>query len=340
MTGETEGRGKEVFFYEKLEDGRTLCKVCPKMCGIRPGHRGFCRVRENRDGVLYAVNYGRCTAYAMDPIEKKPLYHFHPGTVILSLGTMGCNLRCGFCQNWEIAHGDPGSVYITPEQAVESALAERRDGVPCIGLAYTYSEPFMWYEYVYDTAVLARERGLKNVLVTNGYVNSEPLERLLPYIDAMNIDVKGFTDKYYRDSCAGRLDPVIRTVESSAGRCHLEITTLLVPGLNDDPGEIKALAVWLYGLGRDIPLHFSRYFPNYKFNLKPTPKETLLMARDIAREYLDFVYIGNAPELDGGSTHCPDCSAVVIERSGYRTRVTGLDGKRCARCGGDVGVVV
>lgn len=332
--------GAEVFFYEKSDDGRTFCKVCPKLCNIRPGHRGFCRVRENRDGVLYATNYGQCTSYAMDPIEKKPLYHFYPGSQILSLGTVGCNLRCGFCQNWEIAHGDPKSLYVSPRQAVSAALTSREEGTDCVGLAYTYSEPFMWYEYVYDTAALAREKGLKNVLVTNGYVNEEPLRRLLSYIDAMNIDVKAFTDNYYRETCAGRLEPVLRTVEMAAGECHVEITTLLVPGLNDSPEEIKSLAGWLSGIGRDIPLHFSRYFPNYKFDIEPTSRETMIMARDTAREYLDYVYIGNAPELDGGKTRCPGCSELIIDRRGYRTRVAGLEGDACAGCGRKINVVV
>ena len=330
----------EVFFYEKGEEGRTFCKVCPQFCNIGPGKRGFCRVRENRDGVLYATNYGLCTAYAMDPIEKKPLYHFHPGSLILSLGTLGCNLRCGFCQNWEIAHGDPRSVYLSPREAVGAALAARREGRECVGLAYTYSEPFMWYEYVYDTAILAREKGLKNVLVTNGYVNPDPLRKLLPYIDAMNIDVKAFTDKFYHKTCAGRLDPVLKTVEAAAGECHVEITTLLVTGLNDSPEEVKSLARWLSGIRRDIPLHFSRYFPNYKFDLSPTPRETMIMARDTALEYLDYVYIGNAPELDGGKTKCPDCSSVLIDRRGYQTRVAGLEGDICAGCGRKVNVVV
>lgn len=329
---------KEVMFYENKDEGRVLCQVCPKRCTIKLGHRGFCRVRENRNGVLYAVNYSKCTSYGLDPIEKKPLYHFYPGKYIMSLGTMGCNLRCGFCQNWEIAQGDPKSVYITPEKAVEITLASM-DKVSCIGLAYTYSEPFMWYEYVYDTAKLARQKGLKNVLVTNGYVNEEPLKKLLPFIDAMNIDVKAFTDQYYRKTCAGRLEPVLKTVETAVRHCHVEITTLLVPGLNDSPDEIKELACWLAGLGRDIPLHFSRYFPNYKFDLKPTPLETIKMARDIAKEYLDYVYIGNAPELDGEKTCCPECLTVVIERKGYHTGVVGLNKDLCVGCGRKINVM-
>lgn len=331
---------KEVFFYEKNEDGRTFCKLCPQLCKIKPGQRGFCRVRENREGVLIATNYGQCTAYGMDPIEKKPLYHFYPGSFILSLGTVGCNLRCGFCQNWGIAHGEPKSVYMSPERAVKAALDGREGAVSCIGLAYTYSEPFMWYEYVYDTARLARENGLKNVLVTNGYVNEVPLREILPIIDAMNIDVKGFTEQYYKKTCAGRLEPILRTVEAASRECHVEITTLLVPGLNDSPEEIKSLAQWLSGLSRDIPLHFSRYFPNYKFDLDPTPLETMQMARDIALEYLDYVYIGNAPELDGGKTRCPRCSKVVIDRAGYRSGVAALEGKNCISCGHQINVIM
>ena len=332
--------GAEVFFYDKSDDGRTFCKVCPKLCNIRPGHRGYCRVRENRDGVLYAVNYGQCTSSGIDPIEKKPLYHFYPGSFILSLGTVGCNLTCGFCQNWEIAHGDPATAYMSPEEAVKAALAARDKGIPNVGLAYTYSEPFMWYEYVYDTSKLAGEKGLKNVLVTNGYVNEEPLRAILPYIDAMNIDVKGFTERYYRETCAGRLEPVLKTVEIAARECHVEITTLLVPGLNDSPGEIESLARWLAGIDRNIPLHFSRYFPNYKFRLEPTPVQTMLMAREIALQHLRYVYIGNAPELDGGKTLCPECSSVVIDRRGYKTKVTGLEGNACKGCGHSVNVVV
>ena len=331
---------REVFFYEKNSDGRTLCKVCPKLCNIKPGHRGFCRVRENREGQLFAANYGQCTSYGMDPIEKKPLYHFHPGSHILSLGTLGCNLRCGFCQNWEIAQGDPKSIYISPEQAVEAVLSNNREEVPCIGLAYTYSEPFMWYEYVYDTAKLAREKGVKNVMVTNGYVNEEPLTKMLPFIDAMNIDVKGFTNKYYRETCAGRLEPVLRTVEISAQQCHVEITTLLVPGMNDSTEEIQSLAKWLSSINREIPLHFSRYFPNYKFDLQATPVETLVMARDTAREYLDYVYIGNAPQLDGDKTLCPGCSSLVINRRGYEIKMSGLKGENCRECGHKINVVI
>ncbi|GAB6178864.1 AmmeMemoRadiSam system radical SAM enzyme [Desulfotomaculum defluvii] len=284
---------QEAMFYHQKEDGLLFCELCPKGCSIREGHKGFCRVRENQNGVLYTLNYGKVSSYALDPMEKKPLYHFYPGTLILSLGTVGCNLRCGFCQNWQIAQGDPHTIHLEPPEAVKLALEQREKGIPCTGLAYTYSEPFMWYEYVYDTSRLAREAGLKNVMVTNGYVREEPLKKLLPYIDAMNIDVKGFTDDYYRENCVGQLEPVKRTVEIAHKECHIELTTLLVPGLNDSPDEIKELVDWVANLNPGIPVHFSRYFPNYKFNLPPTPLKTMQQAYDIAKKKLKYVHLGN-----------------------------------------------
>lgn len=331
---------REVMFYAKGPDGRTDCKVCPRLCNIPPGKHGFCRVRENREGILYATNYGQCSSYAMDPVEKKPLYHFYPGSLILSLGTVGCNLRCGFCQNWQIAHESPPTSYLAPERAVELARQQEERGYHCVGLAYTYSEPFMWYEYVYDIAGLARQAGLKNVLVTNGYVSEEPLRELLPYIDAMNIDVKAFTDDFYRSACAGRLDPVLRTVEIAHKQCHVEITTLLVTGLNDSPEEVTKLADWLAGLDPEIPLHFSRYFPNYKMDLPPTPLETMSRAREIARKKLRYVYIGNAPELGESSTRCPGCDKLLIDRQGYRVRTGEITGGACSTCGEKIAVVM
>lgn len=323
----------EALYYEKKEQKLTACRLCPKMCTIREGKSGFCRVRQNRGGTLYAVNYGKATSCALDPIEKKPLYHFYPGSFILSYGTIGCNLRCGFCQNWSIAHGEPDTADITPEQAVETALRQAGQGYPNIGIAYTYSEPFMWYEFIWDTARLAREAGLKNVLVTNGYVSETPLREILPYIDAMNIDVKGFTDEYYSKNCMGKLGPVLRTVEIAHRECHVELTTLLVTGLNDSEKEIRKLVDWVASLDREIPLHISRYFPNFEVNLPATPLETLERAREIAREKLSYVYIGNAPQLDAGDTHCPECGEELISRFGYRARAVGLEDGKCGSCG-------
>ncbi|MDD4170069.1 MAG: AmmeMemoRadiSam system radical SAM enzyme [Desulfotomaculaceae bacterium] len=323
----------EALYYEKKEQKLTACRLCPKLCTIPEGKSGFCRVRQNREGTLWATNYGQVTAFGLDPIEKKPLYHFYPGAYILSAGTVGCNLRCGFCQNWSIAHGDPRTTDLTPDQLVELARQQIERGYDNIGLAYTYSEPLMWYEFVLDTARMTRAAGLKNVLVTNGYINETPLRELLPYIDAMNIDVKGFTDEYYRESCKGRLEPVVRTVEIACRECHVELTNLLVTGLNDSAKEIGQLVDWVASLDAAIPLHFSRYFPNFEVDRPPTPLKTLQQAVEIARKKLDYVYAGNAPELDGQDTYCPRCGEKLINRAGYNTRLTGLDGGKCRACG-------
>lgn len=322
---------KEVMFYEKIENGNVQCKICPQMCLRKPGQVGFCRVRENVGGSLYATNYGWASSFGMDTIEKKPLYHYYPGSNIFSIGTVGCNLKCGFCQNWQIAHGNPHTYEVDPEQVVDMALKEEQ-GVKSVGIAYTYNEPFMWYEFVYDTAKIARSKGLKNVLVTNGYVNEEPLRQLLPYIDAMNIDVKGFTPEYYRETCVGRLEPVLRTVEIAAAQCHVEITTLLVPGLNDSSEEITRLVDWLADINKDIPLHFSRYFPNYQMDIPPTPIETMMKAREIASQKLNYVYLGNVNDGSTADTYCPQCGKKVIQRSGYSTKIIGLEHHKCTSC--------
>lgn len=327
---------KEALFWAKKDGSdRIQCLLCPQRCVIAEGRQGFCRVRRNEGGILHTMNYGRVSSYGLDPIEKKPLYHFYPGSLIFSAGTVGCNLRCGFCQNWQIAQGDPDTVEISPERMVEVA-GEEHQGRRSIGIAYTYSEPLMWYEYVLETARLARQAGLKNVLVTNGFINEEPLLKLLPYIDAMNIDVKGFSDEYYNKTCVGELQPVLRTVELVYRKCHVEITTLLVTGLNDSPEDIEGLADWLAGLDRNIPLHFSRYFPNYKMDLEPTPLATMEMARETAGRKLNYVYLGNVPGLDAANTYCPQCKALIFERGGYRTRAVGLDGHKCRECGGEI----
>ncbi len=329
---------REAMFYERGEDGKTFCRLCPKLCNIREGKTGFCRVRKNEGNTLYSLNYGHCAALAVDPVEKKPLYHFYPGRNILSLGTFGCNLHCGFCQNWQIAHSQPETREITPGQVAELA-AKYAAGGDCIGVAYTYSEPFMWYEFVYETSKAVHQKGLQNVLVTNGYVNPEPLEKILPYIDAMNIDVKAFTDDFYKSNCAGMLDPVLRTVEISVPRCHVEITTLLVNSLNDSEEEIRELVKWVANLDPSPPLHFSRYFPGYKMDREATPLSTLEKAREIAREELDYVYIGNAPELGGNNTTCPHCGEILIERTGYYTRVGSLEKDKCGSCGQHINLV-
>lgn len=316
--------------HRRSHQDQVVCLLCPNRCAIPEGKTGRCRVRRNVSGVLYTLNYGEVVSYGIDPIEKKPLYHFYPGHQIFSLGARGCNLHCRFCQNWEIAHGEPSTVRVTPEEIID--LTRQQDH-RCIGIAYTYSEPLVWYEFVYDTAVLARKAGLKNVLVTNGFIEPEPLKKLLPYIDAMNIDVKAFTDDFYRRMCAGRLDPVLRTVEIAVGHCLVEVTTLLVTGYNDTPGEIRKLASWVAGLDRELPLHLSRYSPRYRLNAPPTPLETMRRAREVAQEYLSHVYLGNIWDVEDGYTYCPQCRKKVIERSGYIIRELHLkEGNRCSHC--------
>jgi len=322
-------QGKQGEEIEALE-----CLLCPRRCVIAEGRTGFCRVRRNVKGELVAVNYGALSSHALDPIEKKPLYHFFPGSAIMSLGTWGCNLACRFCQNWQIAHGEPRVVELSPAAAAAAALELKPQNN--IGIAYTYSEPSVWFEFVRDTAPLVRKAGMKNVLVTNGFIEREPLEEILPLIDAMNIDVKAFTEHFYREICGGgRLEDVKRTVENAAARCHVEVTTLIIPGLNDSAAEIAALARWLAGVRRDIPLHFSRYFPNYKLNLPPTPVATLMAAKETAAAFLDYVYIGNVGAADN-NTYCPACGALVIDRLYGLSRLT--EEKKCPECGAPINI--
>jgi len=291
----TRNKGKDLkpaMYFNKLEDLKVHCYLCPHNCIINAGNLGVCRARKNIDGNLYSLNYGKITAIALDPIEKKPLYNFNPGSNILSVGTFGCNLKCSFCQNWTIAHDQPETYDMTPEMLVLKAKELKTKGN--IGIAYTYNEPSIWYEFVYETAKIAKEQGLLNVLVTNGYIGKEALTQLVPYIDAMNIDVKAYTASFYNDICKGALDEVKATVEQAYNRCHIEITTLVIPTLNDALEEISDMAKWIASLSPKIPLHLTRYFPNYKMqNIPPTPKETLVRCREEALKYLDYVYLGN-----------------------------------------------
>ncbi len=327
---------KEARFYRTRDDGRVECHLCPDRCIIAEGKRGACRVRKNVGGRLIAENYGKVSAAHVDPIEKKPLYHYYPGRPILSLGTAGCNLHCLFCQNWEISQSSVEELSLQdlpPGAAVQAAL--RIEGN--IGIAYTYNEPLIWYEYVEETARLAAREGLKNVLVTNGYILHEPLEELLPLIDAFSVDLKGFRDEFYRKYTRSSLQPVLDTLRTvrRAGK-HLEITNLVVTGLNDDEESFREMITWIAEeLGRETILHISRYFPAWKMKNDPTPLETLRRFFTLAREKLDHVFLGNVPPSEGGQdTLCPSCGHVVIQRSGYATHITGLDRSgRCTNCG-------
>ncbi|NLY89154.1 MAG: AmmeMemoRadiSam system radical SAM enzyme [Firmicutes bacterium] len=332
---------QEIRFSRCLQEGTVLCTLCPQACRLQEDERGRCRVRFRRGDKIYLSSYGQVSALALDPIEKKPLYHFYPGALILSVGTVGCNLRCDFCQNWGIAHGEAPTEYLSPKDLVELADNYRARGN--IGLAYTYSEPLVWYEYVYDTARLAKEKGLKNVLVTNGYLNPEPLRELLPFIDAVNLDIKAWEDDFYRRHCEGRVAPVRKAAEIMAKKVHLEVTNLLIPGENDREEETRELVRFLAGLDRRIPLHLSRYFPNYRLQLPPTPLRVLENAYKVAKEELYYVYVGNISvdaRTEYNRTNCPDCGQVLVERTGFAARVTGVDGGRCGNCGREVDLVL
>lgn len=285
---------KEARFYTATKDG-VQCQLCPHHCRIKEGGRGLCRSRECRDGKLYAISYGIPCALAIDPVEKKPLNHFMPGTHCLSLSCTGCNLSCRWCQNSDISQEKPEAVDSdewSPEEMVDAAL---RRGLPSI--AYTYTEPFTWWEYMYDIAVLAHEKGLKNILVSAGYVEKEPLEELLPYLDAANIDIKAMDDDIYRKYCGASLAPVLENILTMhAAGVHVEITNLLVTGLNDSEEQVSALCTWMADNGlQDVPLHFSRFFPRYRFtDVGPTPKPTLLKAREVALSHgIRTVHLGN-----------------------------------------------
>jgi pyruvate formate lyase activating enzyme len=283
---------KLAMFFNKLENSKVHCYLCPHNCVVSPDGLGKCRARKNMGGRLFSLNFGKITSIGLDKIEKKPLYNFYPGSKILSVGTFGCNLKCSFCQNWTIAHENPEVYDVTPDELVQKAEELIQKGN--IGIAFTYNEPSIWYEFVYQASKLSKNRGLKNVLVTNGFISKEPLEEILPFIDAMNIDVKGFTDSFYKQICKSSLNEVKQTVEIAAGKTHVEVTTLVVPGLNDAAHEIAELAEWLSSISKDIPLHLSRFFPNYKMLDRPvTPLSTLEKARDTASKYLNYVYLGN-----------------------------------------------
>ena len=329
---------KEAMYYEKLEDKGVLCRLCPHQCRISPGKYGICRVRNNIEGTLYTHNYGMISAVAMDPVEKKPLYHFFPGKYLLSLGTIGCNFSCKFCQNYHIAQQgakeDAGRLYEASESYLLSLCRQEED---CVGIAYTYNEPSVWYEYVLDTAKYMKEKGFKNVLVTNGYIAEKPLMELLPYIDAMNIDVKGFKEEYYSNICGGRLEEVKNTVETAAAKCHVEVTTLVVPGHNDSEDEMEEMCKWLSGIKPSIPLHLSRYFPMYKMREDPTPVQTLKKLKRAALNYMEYVYIGNLPGEDNG-TYCPQCGALLIKRAGG-IFVEHLDDGICSKCGRTIDII-
>lgn len=312
-----------------------ICELCPKNCRITEGHSGDCRSRIAVDGELRAVTYGRPCAVHIDPVEKKPLFHFLPATRILSLATAGCNLHCRGCQNWTISQAAPQdirNIKLPPDAVVKLSEAQG-----CRSIAYTYTEPVIFYEYVLDTSELARDRGIKNVTVTAGYINPKPLKELCPVIDASNTDLKSFSDAFYRDYCDGLLKPVLDgMVLMKQEGVWLEITNLVIPTFNDDPALIRKMCRWIIvNLGEDTPLHFSRFHPMYRVrNLPPTPVDFLMKARQEALELgLKFVYVGNVLGTEAANTYCPRDGTLLIKRTGFYVRENNLVNGTCPRCG-------
>jgi len=321
--------------HSKSTVGRQVqCTLCPHNCTLLPGEIGRCKTRTNRGGRLYTMSYGLLSGISTDPIEKKPLYHFMPGSSILSIGSLGCNLSCDFCQNCDISQPDPELFYQfpykEPADLVQKALLHRDS----IGLAYTYNEPTVYYEYMLECAAKIREHGLMNVMVSNGYINQDPLKDLLKYMDAFNIDLKSFRDDFYRTRSSGSLRPVLEAISTvAASGVHLELTFLIIPGYNDSPVEWKEMLAWIEeNVGADSILHVSKYFPRYKLKSNPTPTRTMESFIEMAREKIHYVYPGNNPQLEN-NTHCKSCGSILIEREVYHTRIVGLsDHGTCSQC--------
>ncbi len=353
---------KEALYYEKLADERVLCTLCPHECKIREGRRGVCGVRFNQGGVLYSLVYDKVVSRHLDPIEKKPLFHFQPGSTSYSIATVGCNMRCTFCQNWQISQQPKGKLrhttaplpddpepicppleeaaqrivgeHITPQQIVDAALWSGASSI-----AYTYTEPTSFYELAYDTAVLARARGLKNVFVTNGFINEAPLRQIATVLDGVNVDLKFFKDENYRRISGARLQPILEAIRlyRQLG-VWVEVTTLLIPGLNDSEDELQRMAAFVYSVGAEVPWHVTQFYPAYKMlDRPPTPLPTLRRARQIGLAAgLRYVYEGNVPGEGGENTYCYACKALLIQRYGFYLRNNRIRRSQCPDCGASI----
>ncbi len=326
---------KEARYYKKLADKMVQCELCPWHCVVAPGQRGRCEVRQNINGTYYSLVYGRIAAYHNDPIEKKPLFHFLPGSTAFSIATAGCNVDCKFCQNWEIAQRKPEeipNVAFSPEEIIY--YAKRWN---CQSIAYTYNEPTIFTEFIYDVATRGRKEGVRSVVISNGFISKKPLLDLCKVLDAYKVDLKAFTEKYYQDVVGGRLSPVLDTLVTLKSQgMWTEIVYLVVPTLNDDEKKIKEMVKWiLRELGPDVPFHFSRFYPKYKLkNLPPTPVSTLDRLRNIGLDGgLHYVYVGNVPGHPGENTYCPNCHKLIIGRIGYQIFENHIVKGKCGFCG-------
>jgi len=333
---------KEAMLYDKLEGNKVRCRVCSHRCIVADGKRGFCRVRENRNGIFYTLIYNIVSSEAVDPIEKKPLFHFYPGTLAYSLGTIGCNFRCEHCQNWAISQigiNESYTVEITPKEAVHRALATGSSTI-----TWTYNEPTIWYEYTYDCARLAKEAGLATAYITNGYITAEALEHIAPYLDAFRVDIKAFTEEFYKKVASAKLVPVLGSAKLARELgMHIEVVNLVIPDHNDSSEEIRNMVRWIYGnLGADTPLHFTRFHPQYRMSdVSPTPVRKLEEAHRIATEEgMKFVYVGNMLGHGREKTYCPQCGALLIKRNAFSLQGYNITPKgACPMCGEFIPIV-
>jgi pyruvate formate lyase activating enzyme len=327
---------REAMLYGKLADDRVQCALCAHRCKINPGRRGLCGVRENKDGILYSLVFGTLIAEHIDPIEKKPFFHVYPASRSYSIATVGCNFSCQFCQNAEISQMPRSTLMIMGEDTDPEVIAERAKKNNCQTIAYTYTEPTVYLETVLETAKIACREGLKNLLVTNGYMTPEAIEMFSSYVTAANVDLKSFRDAFYQKQCGAKLQPVLDSLEKMKERgIWLEITTLLIPGLNDSDDELKDIAAFISGLGKEIPWHISRFHPQFKMLHKPvTPIASLHRACQIGKEAgLKYVYSGNVPGDEGENTYCANCSHLLIRRHGYNIISNNLSETSCSYCG-------
>jgi len=330
---------KRALYYKTLENGIVKCKLCPHYCVIGDNEHGLCNVRINKKGNLYSELFEKVTAMGLDPIEKKPLYHFYPGSKILSIGSLGCTMKCMFCQNYRISQATPESYNQPNSYSVESIVKLASKQAGNIGIAFTYNEPGTFYEYMIEVAKLAIPAGLKTVMVTNGYINREPLEALIPYIDAFNVDLKAFSESFYKSITQSRLSPVKKTIQRIAlSKKHLEITNLVIPGMNDNYAEFEEMVRWISKeTGDQTPLHISRYFPDYQLKIASTPINLLLDLYEIAKKHLKYVYLGNVVDTSRDTTFCHECNHTLIIREPDKTIITGLDmNGNCTNCGNHV----
>lgn len=326
---------REASFYFHHDDDTVRCFLCAHTCHIAPGERGRCAVRENKNGTLWSLVYAKPVAQHVDPIEKKPLYHFYPGSLSYSYGTAGCNFHCLFCQNADIAHAPKQRQFFQVQEVKPEAIVQEAEATGCLSIAATYSEPTIFMEYALDVAEQARKTGLKTVFVSNGFMTPKALRAALPLLDAANVDLKSFRDAFYIRECAGRLKPVLQTIRAmkEAG-VWLELTTLIIPGENDDPEELKEMAEFIASLDPETPWHLSAFHPSYQKRNRPaTPAQTLFKAREIGLEAgLHYVYCGNIPAGDSRNTYCPGCGQKIIDRSSGPGRIQGVKEGRCEKC--------